>query len=74
MREILLSYLSSINQTSSSQLATLQITWGTSENFLKMSEPNTQNRLLVAKGMRGGSGMDWEFGVSRCKLLHLDKQ
>ena len=20
----------------------------------------------------GGSGMDWEFGVSRCKLLHLD--
>ena len=24
----------------------------------------------------GGSGMDWEFGVSRCKLLHLgmDKQ
>ena len=19
----------------------------------------------------GGSGMDWEFGVSRCKLLHL---
>ena len=21
---------------------------------------------------RGGSGMDWEFGVSRCKLLHLE--
>ena len=21
---------------------------------------------------RGGSAMDWEFGVSRCKLLHLD--
>ena len=20
---------------------------------------------------RGGSGMDWEFGVSRCKFLHL---
>ena len=20
----------------------------------------------------GGSGMDWEFGVSRCKLLHLE--
>ena len=21
---------------------------------------------------RGGSGMDWEFGVSRCKLLFLE--
>ena len=21
---------------------------------------------------RGGSGMDWEFGVSRCKLLPLE--
>ena len=20
----------------------------------------------------GGSGMDWAFGVSRCKLLHLE--
>ena len=20
----------------------------------------------------GGSGMDWEFGVSRCKLFHLE--
>ena len=27
-----------------------------------------ENRLVVAKG---GSRMDWEFGISRCKLLHL---
>ena len=20
----------------------------------------------------GGSGMDWEFGVGRCKLLHME--
>ena len=28
---------------------------------------------LVTKGCCGGrgNGMDWEFGVSRCKLLHL---
>ena len=32
---------------------------------------NTDNRLLVAK-VGGGSGMDWEFGVSRFKLLHLE--
>ena len=27
---------------------------------------------MVAKGEGGGSGMDGEFGVSRCKLLHLE--
>ena len=27
-----------------------------------------ENRLVVAKG-GGGSGMDWESGVNRCKLL-----
>ena len=30
------------------------------------------NRLVVAKGEREGSRMDWEVGVSRCKLLHLE--
>ena len=29
-----------------------------------------RNRLVVA-GV-GGSGMDWEVGVSRCKLFHLE--
>ena len=28
---------------------------------------------MVAKGeLGGGRGMDWEFGVGRCKLLHLE--
>ena len=27
---------------------------------------------MVAKGERGGIGLDKEFGVSRCKLLHLE--
>ena len=31
-----------------------------------------ENRLVVAKGEGGGRGMDWEFGVGRCKLLHLE--
>ena len=30
-----------------------------------------QNRLVVAKGDGEGSGMAREFGVNRCKLLHL---
>ena len=24
------------------------------------------------QGGVGGSGMDWEFGVGRCKLLHVE--
>ena len=31
-----------------------------------------ENWLVVAKGEEGGSEMDWEFGVNRCKLLHLE--
>ena len=27
-----------------------------------------ENRLVVAKG---GGGMEWEFAVSRCKLLYI---
>jgi len=27
---------------------------------------------VVAKGAGGGSGMDWEFGVSRLEPLHLE--
>ena len=31
-------------------------------------------QISSCKEGEGGSGMDWEFRVSRCKLLHLDKQ
>ena len=31
-----------------------------------------ENRLVVAKKEKGESGRDWDFGVSRCKLLHLE--
>ena len=31
------------------------------------------HRLVAAKGEEGGgSGMDWEFGVNKCKLLHVE--
>ena len=29
-------------------------------------------KIVVAKGAGRGSGMDWEFGVNRCRLLHLE--
>ena len=31
-----------------------------------------ENRFVVAGG-GGRSGMDWEFGVHRCELLHLER-
>ena len=33
---------------------------------------DVENRLVVTKGEGGGSGMHWEFGVSRYKSLHLE--
>ena len=36
-----------------------------------------ENRLVVAKGERERSGMDWECGINRCKLFiafGVDKQ
>ena len=34
---------------------------------------DTENRLVVANGEKGvGGGIDWEFGISRCKLLYIE--
>ena len=46
------------------------------ENMIQMNLQN-RNRLTDREhtcGCEGGGvgGMDWEFGVSRCKLLHLE--
>ena len=37
----------------------------------KQTYINIENRLVVAKGEVKKSGMDWEFGLSRFKPLHL---
>ena len=31
-----------------------------------------ENRLVVANREGVGGGMDWEFGISRCKLLYKE--
>ena len=31
-----------------------------------------ENRLVVAKGEGTGEVTDWEFGISRCKLLYIE--
>ena len=35
-------------------------------------ESDIENRLVVAKGEGCGRGKDWEFGVSRYKLLYRE--
>ena len=31
-----------------------------------------ENRLLLAERERLGGGVEWEVGVSRCKLLYIE--
>ena len=35
------------------------------------TETDIENRLMVAIEGSGG-GRDWEFGISRCKLLYIE--
>ena len=38
---------------------------------MEMVKTDTENRLVVAKGEAVEGGTDWEFGVSRGKLLYI---
>ena len=47
--------------------------YGTNEPiYRKETNSGTWRTDLWLPRWGGGSGMDWEFGVSRCKLLHLE--
>ena len=46
--------------------------YGTNESVYKTEiHSDIENRFVVTKG-GGGNGMIGEFGVFRCKLLHLE--
>ena len=38
---------------------------------MKQKQIHKENRLVVTKGESGRGGKDWEFGISRCKLLYI---
>ena len=45
----------------------------TQKNFYK-TETDLQTQrtgLWLPRGKQGGGGMDWEFEVNKCKLLHI---
>ena len=40
---------------------------------LPIKQKQTQRHGEQTRGCQGaGSGMDWEFSINRCKLLHLE--
>ena len=42
---------------------------------LSMKQKQThrhREQTCGCQGRRGGGGMNWEFGVSRCKLLYIE--
>ena len=41
-------------------------------NLPMKQKQNHRGRLVIVKGEGVGGGMDWEFGVSTCKLLYID--
>ena len=45
--------------------------YGTNEPFHRKENRTQRTDLWLPRG-KGGSGMDWEFGVNRCKLLPLE--
>ena len=44
--------------------------YGTNEIFHRKETHGLGEQTCCCQGGEGGSGMDWKFGVSRCKLLH----
>ena len=45
--------------------------WNKSSVFRKETH-GLEEQTCGCQGRRGGSGMDWESGVNRCKLLPLE--
>ena len=41
-------------------------------NLSTKQEQTHRHREQTCGCQREGGGMDWEFGVSRCKLLHIE--
>ena len=46
--------------------------YGTDKPFHRQVTHGLGEQICGGQGRGGGSGMDWEFGVNRCKLLHLE--
>ena len=48
------------------------LTYGTNEPFHRKETHGLGEQTCGCQRGGGGSGMDWEFGVNRCRLLPLE--
>ena len=46
--------------------------YGTDETFHRKENHGHGEQTCGCQGGKEGSGMDWEFGVNRCRLLPLE--
>ena len=46
--------------------------YGTNEPFQRKENHGHGEQTCACQGGGGGSGMDWEFGINRYKLSHLE--
>ena len=54
-------------------IASMQnLKYGTQEHIYKAKTDSQIWRTDVVATGGGGGGLDWEFGISRCKLLHRE--
>ena len=42
------------------------------DELIYETDSDIENKLMVTKGEGDGGGINWEFGISRCKLLYLE--
>jgi len=50
----------------------INLIYSTNEPFCRKETHGLGEQTCGSQGGGGRSGMDWELGVNRCKLLHLD--
>ena len=46
--------------------------YGTNEPIYESETDSDRENRLVSRGPVGKEGVDWDFWVSRCKLLHVE--
>ena len=69
--------LSEVNQNEKDKYHIISLVSGyliynTNEHFHRKENHGLGEQTCGCQGVGGGSRMDWEFGVNRCKLLPLE--
>ena len=72
LENLILSEMSQKDKTPYDITYIWNLIYGTNEPFHRKENCGLGEQTCGCQGGGGGSGMDWESGVNRCKLLHLE--